>query len=65
LRPFNHCRESNIFAKLAVKAALHVKSEIDKKVPIRNIHIVQAHGRSSTESAFFEGYILRTSRVSQ
>jgi len=56
--------ESEFFATMAVKACNHVKTE-SGKVPVKNIHIMKAHGQSSLETKFFEGYVLQTSRVSQ
>lgn len=32
---------------------------------MKNVHIVKAHGKSSIESKFFDGYVTRMSRVSQ
>ena len=49
---------------MAVDACNYVKSE-GGKVTIKNIHILKAHGMSSLESNFFEGYVLQTARVSQ
>jgi len=56
--------ESEFFANMAVDACNYVKSE-GGKVTIKNIHILKAHGMSSLESNFFEGYVLQTARVSQ
>lgn len=56
--------ESDLFAQLAVKAIRHVASE-KNKVSVSSIQVMQAHGKSALESAFFDGYVLRTSRVSQ
>lgn len=56
--------ESEFFAKMATDAVLLVKTE-HNKIPIKNIHILKAHGQSSTQSTLFPGYVLQTSRVSQ
>ena len=56
--------EDILFSELAVRAILHVKTSVGK-YPVKNVHIMKAHGLSSLESEFFPGYVLRMSRVSQ
>lgn len=56
--------ESDLFSKMVVQAVQSVKSATGK-IPIKNIHIVKAHGQSSVESRLFEGYVLQTGRSSQ
>ena len=34
------------------------------KHPIKNVHVIKAHGKSSLDSSFFAGYVVRMSRVS-
>lgn len=56
--------EHNLFAKMCVQAINHVKTG-SGKCPVKNVNIVMAHGKSTLDSEFFDGYILRMSRVSQ
>ena len=56
--------ESKLFSDICVKAMLRVKT-VSGKYPVRNVHIIKAHGKSSLESRFFDGYVTRMSRVSQ
>jgi T-complex protein 1 subunit alpha len=56
--------EDEFFSHLAVKAIQHVKTGANK-YPVKNVHIMKAHGLSSLESEFFPGFVLRMSRVSQ
>jgi T-complex protein 1 subunit alpha len=56
--------EHDLFAKMCVKAVQHVRLSTGK-VPIKNINISMAHGKSTLDSEFFDGYVLRMSRVSQ
>lgn len=56
--------ESEIFSKLVVQAANFVKGG-DNKVTVKSVQIIKSHGQSASESYLFEGYILRTYRVSQ
>jgi len=56
--------ESEFFADMAAKACSYVKTA-SGKVPVKNIHILKSHGKSSLESTIFEGYVLQMSRVSQ
>jgi len=56
--------ESDIFSKLVVQAANHVKGA-DGKIIVKNIQVIKSHGQSAVESTMFEGYVLRNYRVSQ
>lgn len=56
--------ESEIFSELVVKAANYAKSA-DGKFQVKNVQIVKSHGSSASESTIFEGFVLRTYRVSQ
>lgn len=56
--------EAELFSNLAVKAMTFVQTH-QNKYPVKSVNIVKAHGRSSLESAFFPGFVLRMSRVSQ
>lgn len=56
--------EAELFSRLAVDAMLHVKNS-SGKFPVKSVNIVKAHGLSMLESAFFPGFVLRMSRVSQ
>lgn len=56
--------ESSLFADLVVQACTYVRTE-KNNIPIKNVQILKAHGKSSVESKFFEGYVLQTMRVSQ
>ncbi len=56
--------ENEKFSSMAVKAMQHVKTQSGKH-PVRNVHIIKAHGQSTLESEFFPGFVLRMSRVSQ
>lgn len=56
--------ESDLFSKMVVQAVQAVKSPAGK-IPIKNIHVVKAHGRGSADSRLFEGYVLQTGRSSQ
>jgi T-complex protein 1 subunit alpha len=56
--------EDVLFSELAVRAILQVKTPVGK-YPVKNVHIMKAHGQSSLESELFPGYVLRMSRVSQ
>ena len=56
--------EHDLFAKMCVEAVQHVRLTTGK-VPIKNIKIIMAHGKSTLDSYFFNGYALRMSRVSQ
>lgn len=56
--------ESEHFSKLAVDAMFHVRNA-NGKHPVKNVNIIKAHGLSLLESAFFPGFVLRMSRVSQ
>ena len=53
-----------MFADLVVQACTYVRTE-KNNIPIKNVQILKAHGKSSVESKFFEGYVLQTMRVSQ
>jgi len=56
--------EENLFSDMCVKAMLRVKTS-KGKYPVKNVHMVKAHGKSSLESKLFDGYVTRMSRVSQ
>lgn len=56
--------EHELFAKMCVKAINHVKTA-NGKIPVKNINMIMAHGKSTLDSTFFNGYVLRMSRVSQ
>ena len=56
--------EFELFANLCVKAVNHVRTAADK-IPVKNINMAMAHGKSTLDSEFFDGYVLRMSRVSQ
>ncbi len=56
--------EAELFSDICVKAMMKVKTNRGK-YPVRNVHIVKSHGKSSLESKFFDGYVTRMSRVSQ
>ena len=56
--------ESDIFAKIAYKAVNYIKSK-KGKVSLNNIHQIKMHGKSSLDSKFFMGLVMRMSRVSQ
>lgn len=55
--------EENLFSEMCVKAMKRVKTSRGK-YPVKNVHMVKAHGKSSLESKFFDGYVTRMSRVS-
>lgn len=62
--------ESNFFAKIAVDAvkSVQIKSFDGKKnkFPLSAIHVLKAHGKSSTESELIDGgFALNTTRASQ
>ena len=56
--------EEELFSNMCVKAMKRVKTS-KGKYPVKNVHMVKAHGKSSLESRFFDGYVTRMSRVSQ
>jgi T-complex protein 1 subunit alpha len=56
--------ESELYCRLVVQAMLHVKGN-GGKYPVKSVNIMKAHGLSMQESAFFPGFVLRMSRVSQ
>ncbi len=58
--------ESDFFAKLAVTAALKVRTEKDGKFkcPINNIHILKSHGLSALNSELVDGFALNCGRAS-
>ena len=60
--------ESNFFADLAVTAIQAVKmvnKAGETKYPIKNVHILKCHGKSSKESIVVNGYALESSRSAQ
>ena len=56
--------QSELFSKICVDAIKFVRTS-SNKYPIKNVHVVKAHGKSSLDSQFFPGYVVRMSRVSQ
>lgn len=56
--------EEDLYSKMCVQAMKRVKTS-KGKYPVKNVHMVKAHGKSSLESKFFDGYVTRMSRVSQ
>ena len=55
--------EAELFSTMCVKAMKKVKTSRGK-YPVKNVHIIKSHGKSSLESRFFDGYVTRMSRVS-
>ena len=55
--------EEELFSEMCVKAMVKVRNKRGKH-PVKNVHMVKAHGKSSLESKFFDGYVTRMSRVS-
>lgn len=55
--------EEILFSDICVKAIKWVKNSRGK-YPVKNINIIKAHGKSSLESKYFNGYVTRMSRVS-
>ena len=56
--------EHELFANMCVQAMKQVKLK-SGKYPVKSVNIVMAHGKSTLESQYFDGYVLRMSRVSQ
>ena len=56
--------EHELFAGMCVKAMNQVKLTTGK-FPVKSVNIVMSHGKSTLESTYFDGYVLRMSRVSQ
>lgn len=56
--------EHELFASMCVKAMNQVKLTTGK-FPVKSVNIVMSHGKSSLDSSYFDGYVLRMSRVSQ
>jgi T-complex protein 1 subunit alpha len=57
--------ESNFFAEMVVSAMLNVKSTNslgNVKYPVKNVHILKVHGKSSKESLLVNGYALMAGR---
>lgn len=54
--------ESDLFAKLVVKAVLTIKTITalgDVKYPIKSVNVVKSHGQASIQSEFVNGYVLQ------
>jgi T-complex protein 1 subunit alpha len=57
--------ESNFFAEMVVSAMMNVKSVNslgETKYPVKNVHILKVHGKSSKESLLVNGYALMAGR---
>lgn len=59
--------DPNFFANLVVKSirSIQQKSMFGPKYNIKNINILKAHGQSSTESQFIQGYAIQTVKAHQ
>ena len=56
--------ESELFSSMCVEAMVKTKTK-NGKFPVKNVNIIKAHGKSTLDSKYFNGYVLRMSRVSQ
>lgn len=52
-----------LFARVCVEAIRFVRTSSGKH-PVKNVHVIKAHGKSSLDTTFFPGYVTRMSRVS-
>lgn len=60
--------ESEFFSNMVVDAMQSVKmtnAQGQTKYPVKNVHILKTHGKSSKETKMVNGYALEASRVSQ
>jgi len=60
--------ESDFFAEMVVNAMTRVKSINvlgEAKYPVKAVHILKTHGKSSRESVLVDGYALQQSRSAQ
>lgn len=60
--------ESEFFADMVVNAMQNVKTVNDKgqvKCPVKAVHILKTHGKSSRESALVDGYAIEAGRSAQ
>lgn len=60
--------ESDFFAKLVVEAMKNVKmtnSQGQTKYPVKSVHILKTHGKSSKETTLVNGYAIEACRSSQ
>ena len=60
--------ESDFFAKLVVEAMKNVKmtnSQGQTKYPVKSVHILKTHGKSSKETSLVNGYAIEACRSSQ
>ena len=60
--------ESDFFGNMVVTAMQNVKmtnASGQTKYPVKNVHILKTHGRSSKESQLVDGYAIEASRSSQ
>ena len=60
--------ESDFYADLVVNAIQNVKStnsQGETKYPVKAVHILKTHGKSSRESTLVNGYAIELGRSSQ
>jgi T-complex protein 1 subunit alpha len=60
--------ESDFFANMVVTAMERVKSTNvlgEVKVPVKAVHILKTHGKSSRESLLVDGYAIEAGRSAQ
>jgi len=60
--------ESDFFSKMVVDAMKNVKmvnAQGQTKYPVKNVHILKTHGKSSKESVLCDGYAIEASRSAQ